>query len=300
MPRGRETGGNIGHFVDGRRQHFVDIYDDAMAHLPPFDAEVDVPTAFGRVRVYRFDGPSRNTPVVLLPGRNASTPMWRANLAGWRTRRTVYSLDLLGEAGMSVQTRPITDAQDQTQWLEEVLAGLDLRRVHVLGVSIGGWAAVNHTVRFPARVASLTLLDPVFTFARIPLRTLAVSAVMAIPGAPQRVRRWFLGWVSGGADVDDALPEARLIDAAMADFVLRLPPPKMITDDQLRGLSPPVLAFLGGRSVMLDAHRAARRARTLVPHAQVQVYRDASHAINGEYADEIADHAHRFWDAVDS
>ncbi|WP_264021966.1 hypothetical protein [Mycolicibacterium pyrenivorans] len=49
----------------------------------------------------------------------------------------------------------------------------------------------------PARVASLTLLDPMFTFARIPLRTLAVSAVMAIPVAPQRVRRWFLGWVSG-------------------------------------------------------------------------------------------------------
>ncbi|WP_264021967.1 hypothetical protein [Mycolicibacterium pyrenivorans] len=86
MPRRRKTGGNIGHFVDGRRQHFVDTYDDAMAHLPPFDAVVDVPTAFGRVRVYRFDGPARNTPVVLLPGRDASTPMRRANLAGWRTR----------------------------------------------------------------------------------------------------------------------------------------------------------------------------------------------------------------------
>lgn len=295
MPRGK----GIGHFVDGRRRHFLDAYEDAMAQLPPFDAQVDVPTTFGRVRVYRFDGPSPNTPVVLLPGRSASTPMWRANLGGWRVRRTVYSLDLLGEAGMSVQTRPVTDARDQAQWLEDVLAGLGLARVHLLGVSIGGWAAVNHAVRFPARVASLTLLDPVFTFARVPLRTLAVAAVLVIPGAPQRVRRRFLRWVSGGADVDDTVPEARLIEAAMDDFVVRLPTPRMITDDQLRGLSARVLVFLGGRSVMLDAGRAARRARMLVPHAEVQVYREASHAINGEYADEIADHSHRFWDAVD-
>lgn len=37
------------------------------------------------------------------PGRNASTPMWRANLASLIARRSVYNLDLLGEAGMSVQ-----------------------------------------------------------------------------------------------------------------------------------------------------------------------------------------------------
>ncbi|HEY9266688.1 MAG TPA: alpha/beta fold hydrolase, partial [Mycobacterium sp.] len=160
----------------------MDTYEDAMAQLPPFGAQVDVPTTFGRVRAYRFDGPSPNSPVVLLPGRGASTPMWRANLAGWRSRRTVYSLDLLGEAGMSEQTRPVTDARDQAQWLEDVLAGLGLPRVHTLGVSIGGWAAVNHAVRFPARVASLTLLDPVFTFDRVPLRTFAFAAVLVIPG----------------------------------------------------------------------------------------------------------------------
>ncbi len=40
----------------------------------------------------------------------ASTPMWRANLASLITRRSVYTLDLLGEAGMSVQHKVIAGA----------------------------------------------------------------------------------------------------------------------------------------------------------------------------------------------
>ena len=225
----RNVRSKVGHFVDDVGYngfgHFLRIYRDAMAELPAFADQTDVTTSFGSVRVYRFDGPASGTPVLLLPGRAASTPMWRANLASILQRRTVYSVDLLGEAGLSVQQQPITSAEDQAQWLDEAIAGLGLGRVHVMGASIGGWTAVNCAVRRPGRIASLTLLDAVFTFARIPLRTLLFSAAMASPVVPQRIRRMFLSWVSGGAAVDDSVPEARLIAAATTDFTLRLPPP---------------------------------------------------------------------------
>ena len=293
---------NVGHFVDDVGYngfgHFMRAYRAGMAQLPPFDDQTDVATTFGSVRVYRFDGASAATPVLLLPGRNASTPMWCANLAPILARRTVYSVDLLGEAGLSVQQHPITSADEQAQWLDETVAALGLNRVHVMGASIGGWTAVNWAVRRPGRVASLTLLDAVFTFVRIPLRTLLFSAAMASPGVPHRIQQMFLRWVSGGAAVDDSVPEGRLIAAAMTDFVLRLPPPKLITDEQLRGLDIPVLAFIAGRSVMLNADKAAQRARTLLQHGQIEVYLAASHAINGEYAENIAERTQQFWDEL--
>jgi hypothetical protein len=65
--------------------------------------------------------------------------------------------------------------------------------------------------------------------------------------------------------------------------------PKSFTDDQLRSLDCPVLALIAGRSVMLDAARAAARARNLLPRGQVELWADASHAINGEYPAEIAE-----------
>jgi pimeloyl-ACP methyl ester carboxylesterase len=225
--------------------------------------------------------------------------MWRANLPGVLESRTAYCVDLLGEAGLSVQTRPIAGAEDHAQWLDEAIAGLGLDAVHLMGVSIGGWTATNCAIRRPDRIASATLLDPVMTFAPLPITTILISAGMFSSRVPEAVRRRILRWISGGADTDDSVPEAALIGAAAVDFVIRLPMPRRFTDDQLRGLTAPVLAFLAGRSVMLNATDAARRARELLPDGQVELWAEASHAINGEYPDEIAARARRFWNDVD-
>jgi pimeloyl-ACP methyl ester carboxylesterase len=286
----------VGHFrSDAAHAHFLDVYGSGMSALPPLAALFDLPTSFGTVRVYRFDGPVAGTPVVLLPGRNASTPMWRINLPTLVERRTVFCVDLLGEAGLSVQTRPMTGPGDQAEWLDEALAGLELERAHVMGVSIGGWTATNLAVHHPGRVASLVLLDPVQTFARIPLRTLLISGAMFSPGIPEAWRRRILRWIGGGAPIDDSQPEAALIAASSMDFVLRQPMPKQFTDTQLRSIGVPVLALIAGRSVMLNSEHAAARARRLLPDGQIEVWDDASHAINGEFPERVAERAAAFW-----
>jgi hypothetical protein len=95
---------NVGHFKGERaRAHFLSVYQTAMAQLPPVGESADVPTSFGIVRAYRFDGRTGALPAVLLPGRHASTPMWRVNIPALLARRTVIGIDLLGEGGMSVQ-----------------------------------------------------------------------------------------------------------------------------------------------------------------------------------------------------
>ena len=259
----------VGHFKSERaRAHFLNVYRTAMAQCPPVSESTEVATSFGTVRAYRFDGPSAGPPVVLLPGRNASTPMWQGNIAALLEHRTVIAIDLLGEAGMSAQDRPITDPDDEAQWLDDVLAGLGLGNAHLMGVSIGGWTAVNYAVRRPGRAASLVLLDPVLTFAPIPAKAMLVSAAMFLP-LPESLQRRVFSWVGGGADVDDSVPEATLISAGANDFVLRKAMPKLFTDDQLRSLHIPVLALIAGRSVMLDAARATARARNLLSRGQV-------------------------------
>lgn len=212
----------VGHFRDeAARGRFLDAYRRCLAALPPVAETIDVPTSFGTVRVYRFDG-AGGRPVVLLPGRKACTPMWADNLPGLLLHRDVYTVDLLGEPGLSVQQRPIAGSED-------------------------------------------------------------------------RYRRWVLRWIAGGAAVDESDPVAALIDSGTSDFVLRQPLPERFTDDQLRGLDLPVLVVLAGRSVIHDARRAAVAARKLLPQGRVELWQDASHAITGEYPDEIAAAAGAFW-----
>ncbi|WP_082753621.1 alpha/beta fold hydrolase [Mycobacterium sp. NAZ190054] len=290
------AGDRVGRFRDdAARSRYLAAYRRCLAELPQPDGTFEVPTSFGTVRVYRFDGPD-GRPVVLLPGRNAATPMWSPNLSGLLARRTVFAVDLLGEPGLSVQQRPIADSADQALWFDEMLDGLGLGRPHLMGVSFGGWTAVNHAVHRPGRAASLTLLDPVMTFAPIPFRTMLAVIPLGLPRVPEVVRSRVLRWLSGGAEVDESVPVAALIASGSRDFVLRQPLPTRFTGAQLRGLDIPVLALIAGRSVIHDAARAAEAARSLLPHGQVELWPQASHAINGEYPDRISERVHRFWD----
>jgi pimeloyl-ACP methyl ester carboxylesterase len=225
--------------------------------------------------------------------------MWGANLSGLLAHRTVFAVDLLGEPGLSVQQRQLRSAEDQAQWFDEMLAGLALPSPHLMGVSFGGWTATNYAVRRPGRVASLTLLDPVMTFAPIPIRTMLMMIPMGLPGGPEGVRRRVLKWIAGGAEVVDSVPVAALIASGTKDFALRQPPPTRFTAHQLRVLDVPVLAVIAGRSVIHDAERAAAAARRLLPRGRVELWTDASHAINGEYPEKIAETAAAFWEQAD-
>lgn len=276
----------LGHFRNAAAfEHYQRAYERALGQLPPPAQALDVPTTFGTVRAYRF-GPDDGVPMLLLPGRMSATPMWKANLAGFARLRRVWAIDLLGEAGMSVQTRPLGDAADQAAWLAELLDGLGVDAVHLLGLSIGGWLALNLAARRPRKLASLILLEPACTFAPITWKVIAASLGAVLP-LPATMRQRILSRIAGGADLSHDDPVAALISASFRDFTASLPAPACPADEQIAGIDVPVLAVIGGRSIIHHGHKAAERARRLLQHGHVELWPDASHAVSGEFPDRI-------------
>ncbi|MFI6599222.1 alpha/beta fold hydrolase [Nonomuraea sp. NPDC050536] len=278
--------GRLGHFRDAAAYtRYRQAYDRAMAGLPAPSATLNVSTDFGTVRVYRF-GPADGVPLLLLPGRAAAAPMWEANLAGLAKSRPVYAIDLIGEAGLSVQTCQLTSSEDQAAWLASLIDGLPEQALHVLGLSIGGWSALNLAVHRPAGVRSLVLLEPAATFGGITWKVVVVSLGSVLP-MPKAVRRRLLSWISAGADASEDDPVAALIASGMRDFTTSLPRPTYPTDEQIAGIDLPTLVILGGRSIIHAPSKAAARARRLLRHGIVELWPEASHAINGEFPERI-------------
>lgn len=198
------------------REAYVRAYDAAMADLPAPSAPRDVPTSLGSVRSYEWTGtaPDRE-PVVLLPGRSSGVPMWGENLPGFRASgRTIIAFDAIGDAGMSVQTAPLRSPQDQALWVEEALNGLHVSRVHTVGHSFGGATAAAHALYHPERLASLTLLEPVFTLHRPPLSTFFWAAVASLP-VPTSWRDHALAAI-GGLDVRQVREQSPIGDMIAA------------------------------------------------------------------------------------
>jgi len=108
-------GSPVGFFASAaHKARFMAAYDRAMGALPKPQQVRDIRTGYGIVRVYRFAGAHDDLPpLLLLPGRAAPTPVWADNLPGFLALRSVYTVDLLGEPGLSVQDRPIESDADQ-------------------------------------------------------------------------------------------------------------------------------------------------------------------------------------------
>lgn len=288
----------IGHFTGpAGRAAFEAAYREGLHALAePADVR-DLSTPYGMVRAYRF-GTAPGPPLVLLHGRGGTAVSWRPNVEALAARRTVHVLDMLGEPGGSVQTEPIRNAADQAEWLAHALDALGSGPVHLVGVSIGGWAAANLAVRRPEQVASISLLDPANTFARIPLRTVLRTIPTVLPFTAEKAMPRFLAWVDGRGPVPEDDPVGNVIAAALRHYRTALPMPSLITDEQLRGIQVPTLAVIAGRSVMHDPALALRRAE-LVPGAEVELWGEATHALSGQCATEVNARVLRFTNAQD-
>ncbi|MEV0400051.1 alpha/beta fold hydrolase [Actinoallomurus sp. NPDC050550] len=280
------------------RSRFDRVYDEGMRLLPR-PAEVhDVPTAFGRVRAYRF-GEGGGAPIVLLHGTGGTSVMWRPNVAALAEKRSVYAIDLLGEAGRSEQTAPIRGAGDQAAWLAAVLERLDIPAAHLVGVSIGGWMACNQAVRAPERVASIGLLDPINTLARMSLGLILRTIPVVLPLTAGWARPRFLSWIDGQGQAAEDDPVGRVIGAGMRDYRAAMPTPAYFTDEEIRSIDVPALVLVAGRSAVHDPQRALRRAEALIGDVQAELWPDATHAISGQCADEVNARVLRFIDDVD-
>jgi pimeloyl-ACP methyl ester carboxylesterase len=290
----------LGHFTSARAKvRFVTAYDRAMADLPPSQRILDVRTHFGVVRVYRFAGAQpTKAPLVLLPGRASASPVWADNMPALLKLRSVYTMDLLGEPGLSIQDRPIISDADQAQWLHEVLLQLPEPRLHLVGLSIGGWTTANLLVNQPSKATSATLLDPVYVFGDMSLEAILRSIPASVRWFPKAWRDDFASWTAGGAPVKD-VPVAQMIEAGMQTYALHLPPPRRVPEDGIAAIRQPILVIMAGRSPMHDSAAAADLASRSLQHGTVRVYPEASHAINGEYPDEIAADIDAFLAAVD-
>jgi pimeloyl-ACP methyl ester carboxylesterase len=295
----------VGHFTSAEAaDRYRAAYDLAMADLPAPEAALDVRTSFGVVRAYRFAGANPGAdPLVLLPGTKAGAPVFADNLPSLRALRDVWLIDLLGEPGRSIQDYPITDDADKAGWLHEALAALPPRRFHVVGLSIGGWTAANlarHEPADPGRrvVASVTLLDPVHVYGDIPLGTVIRSIPAAFDWMPKSWRDSFNSYTAGGAPVRDE-PVAAMIEAGMSGYAMVQPQPTTIPIAELQSLRVPVLAIIAGRSVMHDPATARRVAEEAFGAPNVRVHPEATHALNGEQPEQIADDVRVFLARVD-
>jgi pimeloyl-ACP methyl ester carboxylesterase len=259
--------GEPGSWVsDAAREKFLAAYERAFALWPQPCEELDIETATATTRAHAYRPHPGGDPVVLLSAFNAA--FWYPHVAALAEAGPVYGIDMPGDANPSVPRAPMTPPAACAAWLDELLAQISDRPAHLVGFSYGGWIAMNQAIRAPGRVASITLLDPA-GLTKLDARFwwwLSISGLATL--TPMPLRRRLARWLDSPAMLQPEL--MTLMWAGTRGYHAEPKFPGVLTDDELRAISVPVLLITGARSALLTPAEARARG-SIMPHAEVAI-----------------------------
>ncbi|WP_037305387.1 alpha/beta fold hydrolase [Amycolatopsis orientalis] len=269
-----------GEFTDKKaEERFFATYDAILRKWPVPAEERDIETRFGPTRV-RSCGPEDGPPIVLLSGGMGTSLSWYPHIAELAARHRIHAVDSIGEPGRSIQTAPIESTEDCADWLAEVvegvLAGTGHEKVHLAGVSRGGWLALNLASRTTGRIAGVVTIEAA-GFGTIGRSFIWWSFreifLWFLP-------RWLLRLVASG-DPDVRHTVRPLLFAALK-YKQRLPEMHLFSDEELSAIDVPTRIIVAERSVIHRAREVAARLGSLNPHIEVEVVPKTTHGLSLE------------------
>lgn len=251
---------------------FFTAYDQAMKLWPVPYEEIDVPTRFGTTHV-AITGPKDGPPLVLLHGYAATLAMWALNVRDFSRHYRVYALDVMGQPGKSVPDEPVTSAADYVEWLTATLNALHLDRISLIGMSFGGYLALNYAIAAPERVQKLVLLS---AGGLLPMVRQFVFRGMLMSMIPTHLTvNTFMHWLGFPDDLLNMMYLGLRHFRIPTETLRVLPVP--FTDEALRGMRVPTLLLYGEHEVICDPVAALARAQRLIPDFRGELIPASSH-----------------------
>jgi pimeloyl-ACP methyl ester carboxylesterase len=264
--------------VQERYRKFLDRWPipNQQFHVPTREGETFV------VSCGNACGDEAAPPLLLLHGAVANAVTWMRDAPAWAAHFRVYAVDLIGEPGLSAPSRPPLGSEAHALWLDDVMQALSLKSASIVGMSLGGWLALDYATRRPDRVTSLVLLCP-GGVGRQKIGILLKAAGLRMCGrwGEGKLREIVLGWVPAGAP--PALQRVfEFLTLILDNFRPRRDRLPRFSDDALERLTMPVMAILGGKDVLLDSSETKRRLERTVPHAEIRFLPEVGHLIPGQ------------------
>jgi pimeloyl-ACP methyl ester carboxylesterase len=262
------------------RDRSVAAYDAALRTWPVSYEELNVQTRFGLTHLIAC-GPKSGSPLILLHGQEASATMWTYNIQALSTDRRVYAIDTIGDFGKSQPSRLPASRADYAAWLVDILDQLGLDAVDLVGISYGGFLALNLALAHPERVNRIVLLAPgIPNFGRPTLRWAFYGMPMLLFPSRATVKRFINGASRRGYSAQDPVHEQMAVGVPNLRHRFFLQP--KFSEEELGQLKAPCLLLLGESEIMYAPIVAIQRACQLIPQLKTRLIPEAGHLVNSD------------------
>lgn len=248
-------------------------YRAVLQRWPVPNRQLTIPTREGDTFVI-VSGAANAIPVVLFHGSGTNSAVWIRDIAQWAQTFRVYAVDMIGEPGLSAPSRPSLRSDAHASWLDDVWDHFAITRAHLVGMSLGGWLALDYAIRRPDRVASLSLVAPSGIGQQNRLLLVKV-------GLLKMLGRWGLNrslqLVAGRTRMPREMADA--LTTRFQHFRPRMERLPIRTDQELASLAMPVQLILGGRDTLIRSAETRARMEQCAPNLRLIYLENEGHLL---------------------
>lgn len=262
------------------RKKIIAEYKNILAVWPSLNKQYHIPTSFGDTYIIEL-GQEDRPALILLHGTLSNSFSWYSDITILSEHFRVFAVDLIGEAGLSSESRHAYKSGAYEKWLSEVIYALNIGKCFIAGLSLGGWIALRYAVSHPEKVESLALLCP-SGIARerrgVIIKTLIISVFR------RKHKLIDVNKILGIQNVDPVQAEGmrRALEFVMlisANEKPRFSSIPVFSDNELKRLTMPLLVVYGENDDLLNAPKSIERINKLLIGAETVLLPGVGHAV---------------------
>lgn len=256
------------------RDKILNRYDRVLSQWPVPCEYINIPTRYGNTFVIA-SGEASFPPMVLIHGTASNSATWAHDVIEYSKYFRVYAVDIPGEPGKSDETRFGWNGPFFTEWLDDALNGLNVDKVVLVGMSLGGWAVLQYTTINPGRVERVVSICP---SGICPARLSVVFRLIAFSLLGTWGRNRMKRLIMGDGELSEDAEEFLMLTSSHFNFRIGSPP--ILSDEELEGLTMPIFYLAGENDALLQSHKSAERLQNLASDVSVHIVEEGHAVIN--------------------
>lgn len=253
-------------------------YAELLGQLPVEIEQQTVATSLGATFVLSAGKPDA-PPIVFFHGSLSNSITWAGELRRLSPNFRVYAIDMIGEAGRSAEARPPLQSDQYSHWLQELFQQLGVTQPILVGLSLGGWLALDYAKRFPTNLKGLILISPGGVGQNRNVLWWALPYLLLGPWGAKRLYRKILGPLGHELEGTQLSHFLHLIATHVKPRTEPLP---IVSDQQLAAIACPVLLLIGGQDPMLYPEETRDRLRRNLRHYEEVYLATAGHYLGDQ------------------
>lgn len=237
---------------------------------------IEVQTSFGSNHVLKAGNPTK-PPLLCLHSMLTSSAHLVSELQHLLDQYYILAPDLPGQSVRGLETRFSYKDSSLANWVNEICEGLDIERTDLLGVSLGGFAALQFADLYPEKVQRLVLIVPAgivrgSTWEGI--KKMAIPSIKYQFSKSEKNLKQFVDPLLTTWDED----WGPYIGDAFTHFKpdLRIPP--LISDESLNNWEIPTLVFAGEDDISFPGKPMIQKLKSNNPAIQTELMEGVKHS----------------------